>query len=109
VPVWIFTGEKSPIIHYPRDMFVALKAAGGHPKLTLLNGAATACWAEVYESQAMWDWLFSQRRRPRLTATQPATQPGAQPGTRPTTADPPKPVIIYSDKGETKEYRPGEK
>ena len=109
VPVWIFTGEKSPIIHYPRDMFLALKAAGGKPKLTVLNGAPTACWAEVYESQAMWDWLFSQRRQPRLPATQPATQPSTQPGTRPATADPPKPVIIYSDKEGTKEYRPGEK
>jgi poly(3-hydroxybutyrate) depolymerase len=110
VPVWIFTGEKSPIIHYPRDMFLALKAAGGHPKLTLLNGAATACWAEVYESQSVWDWLFNQRRQPRITTTQPGTQPATQPGTRPATApEPPKPVIIYRDKGETKEYRPGEK
>ena len=93
-------------------MFLALKAAGGHPKLTVLNGAATACWAEVYESQSVWDWLFSQRRQPRLprlTATQPATQPGAPPVIQPTTEDPPKPVIIYGDKGETKEYRPGEK
>jgi poly(3-hydroxybutyrate) depolymerase len=113
VPVWIYTGEKSPIIHYPRDMFVALKAASGHPKLTVLNGAATACWAEVYESQSVWDWLFSQRRQPRLPTTQPAPQPGGQagtqPGTRPAAPEPPKPVIIYGENGQTKEYRPGEK
>ncbi len=109
VPVWIFTGEKSPILHYPQDMFVALKAAGGHPKLTLLTGAATACWAEVYESQSLWDWLFSQRRQRRLPTTQPTTQPGTQPGTQPAAPEPPKPVIIYGENGEIKEYRPGEK
>ncbi len=103
VPIWVFAGEKSPILHYPRDMFKALKAAGGSPKFTVLEGAATKCWAQVYDSQAAWDWLFSQRRRPRIPAS---TQPGTQPATGPAR---PKPVIIYRDKDGTKEYRPGEK
>ena len=103
IPVWIFAGEKSPILHYPVDMFKALKAAGGHPKLTILNGAPTACWQEVYDSQAVWDWLFAQRRQPKLPTTMPSTMPGA---TQPAT---PKPKIIYSENGETKEYRPGER
>jgi len=96
VPVWIFAGEKSPIIHYPRDMFVALKAAGGKPRFTVLTGAPTACWAEVYESQSVWDWLFSQHRQPRLTTTQPAVRGTSPQATQPATMpDRPKPVIIY--------------
>jgi len=97
VPIWVFAGEKSPILHYPRDMVKALKAAGSGVKFTVLKGAPTKCWAQVYESQATWDWLFSQRRQPRVP---PATQPGAPAR--------PKPVIIYRDREGTKEYRPGD-
>ncbi len=103
VPVWVFAGEKSPILRYPRAMANALKAAGGSVTFTILAGAPTKCWPQVYDSQAAWDWLFSQRRQPRIAAT---TQPGTQPTTGPA---PPKPGIIYTDKdGTVKEYRPGE-
>jgi len=108
VPLWMYAGEKSPILHYSQEMFFALKAAGGHPKLTVFDKSPTACWAQVYDSQAVWDWLFSQRRQPPLpppAATQPATEPATGPATAPASPKE-KPKIIYRINGEEKEYVP---
>lgn len=105
VPLWMFGGEKSPIFHYSMTMFRALKAARGTPKLTMLDDAPTMCWKQVYEADAVWDWLFSRRRQPPLPplTTQPATGPATGPAT-PETKD--KPKIIYTEGGVRKEFTP---
>ncbi|MGB2823029.1 MAG: prolyl oligopeptidase family serine peptidase [Phycisphaerae bacterium] len=85
VPVWVFCGQKSSILHYSQNMVLALKKVGGRCTFTVLEGAGHRCWYQVYDAQATWDWLFAQRRiwpRPILT-TWPATLPATQPTTRP--------------------------
>ena len=82
VPIWVFAGEKSPILHYSQEMVAALKAVGGTPKFTVVKGAPTACWPQVYDGEAMWTWLFYQRR---VIRRPPTTQPATQPTTQPTT------------------------
>jgi len=85
VPVWVFCGQKSSILHHSQNMILALKKYGGKPSFTVFKELGHRCWRQAYESQALWDWLFAQRRvwpRPILT-TQPATQPTSQPSTRP--------------------------
>ena len=106
VPLWMFGGERSPILHYSKEIFFAIKAAGGRPKLTIFDKAPTTCWKRVYESQAVWDWLFDQRRRPPLP--QPTTQPTSGATTNPAATRPKEtPKIIYRENGVTKEYVPG--
>ena len=84
VPVWLFAGRESPILHYSREMVDAITAAGGRPTFTVLPDMGTNCWAKVYEAPATWDWLFSQRRVPRAWATsRPASQPASRPASRP--------------------------
>lgn len=84
VPVWVFVGEKSPILRYSRDMVDALKRLGGTPNYTVVKGAGHECWQEVYDAPAIWDWLFAQRRVIRRfdLTTQPATLPASAPATR---------------------------
>ncbi len=89
IPVWIFGGQKSPILRYPKAMAKAISEAGGQPLLTILEDAPTACQAKVYDHKAVWDWLFSKRRVLRIP---PATQPTTFPTTRPKPTT--RPVII---------------
>ncbi len=85
VPVWVYCGEKSSILHYSQNMVLAMRKFGGSPSFTVIKDAGHRCWQQVYDSQAVWDWLFAQRRiwpRPVLT-TLPATLPATRPATRP--------------------------
>jgi len=81
VPVWVYCGEKSPILHYSQNMVLAMRKFGGSPNFTVIQDTGHRCWRQVYDSQAVWDWLFAQRRiwpRPvptTLPATLPATRP----------------------------------
>jgi len=85
VPLWVFVGGKSPILHYSRDVVDALQRVGGAPSYTVLQDAGHNCWRQVYDAPAVWDWLFAKRRVIRLfgLTTQPATGPATQPATRP--------------------------
>ena len=85
VPVWVFCGAKSPILHYSQNMVLGIKKVMGKVNFTVIPDAAHQCWSQVYDSQATWDWLFAQRRvwpRPVLT-TWPTTVPATLPATRP--------------------------
>ena len=85
VPVWVYCGEKSPILHYSQNMVLGIKQVMGKVSFTVIKEAGHQCWPQVYDSQAMWDWLFAQRRVwPRVVATTwPATLPATLPSTRP--------------------------
>jgi predicted peptidase len=69
VPIWDFHGSKDPRVPVSgsRDMFKAIKAAGGHPLYTEFAGAGHGVWGRVYGSDpgavpGFLPWLFSQRK-----------------------------------------------
>ncbi len=71
LPIWVFQGAADPIVPVSasQDMVAAIKAAGGHPKLTLFPGLGhnDTTWATVYDVTApsstnLFQWLFAQHR-----------------------------------------------
>jgi predicted peptidase len=85
VPIWLFGGETSKILHYSQEMYDALRKAHGKPNLTIVKGTKTNCWPQAYDSTATWDWLFAQRRVLKIPTTQATTQPTSGPAGGPTT------------------------
>ena len=92
-PMWLFAGEKSGIRHYSETMVAALKKFGGAPKYTMVPDAPTTCWPAVYDGDAVWDWLFAQRKVPKpvLPTSLPTTLPTTLPSLLLPPAPPPKP------------------
>ncbi len=76
VPLWAFHGERDyfvPVsgkvrdgleVYGTQDMIAALRAVGGTPRFTLMEGYGhlIPCW--VYSRRDVIDWLFAQRRAP---------------------------------------------
>jgi predicted peptidase len=44
-------------------MIAAIKAAGGTPVYSELEGIGHDSWTPAYRNPAVLDWLFAQRRR----------------------------------------------
>jgi hexosaminidase len=67
VPVWAWHGAVDPVVPASRSraMVDSLRAAGGAPRYTELEGVAHASWHRAYEIDALWPWLFSQSRTHR--------------------------------------------
>lgn len=66
IPVWIFHGEKDAVVEpaFSKRMNDVLTKLGAQPKLTLYPDAGHDAWTATYDNQAMWDWLFQQKRAP---------------------------------------------
>jgi pimeloyl-ACP methyl ester carboxylesterase len=64
VPVWAFQGGKDPYVppDLPETMIAAVRQAGGHAHLTLYPDAGHDCWDAAYSTDALWTWLFAQKR-----------------------------------------------
>jgi acetyl esterase/lipase len=64
IPTWAFQGEKDEIIPTSEtiNMVNAVRQAGGHPHLTLLSGRGHDVWGQVYATDALYTWLFAQKR-----------------------------------------------
>jgi acetyl esterase/lipase len=64
VPVWGFNGAKDETVPpaLMEEMVKAVRAAGGHAHLTLIPGAGHDCWTQAYSTDALWNWLFAQKR-----------------------------------------------
>ena len=64
VPVWVFHGASDNVVpvRRSRDMVTALRAAGGNPKYTEYPGVEHNSWTRTYQTEALWSWLFEQRR-----------------------------------------------
>jgi len=64
VPVWIFHGAKDDAVSPADDRktFAAFKAAGAEVRYTEFPDAGHNSWDATYRHDAMWDWLFAQRR-----------------------------------------------
>lgn len=65
LPIWIFHGEADNVV--PTDethqMLKHLKAAGhDEAKVTIYPGVGHNSWSATYGDEAMWTWLFEQRR-----------------------------------------------
>jgi len=64
IPIWIFHGDKDALVSvdYSRDMFEALKKAGGNPRYTEYEGLGHNSWDKAYATDELWAWLFAQRK-----------------------------------------------
>ncbi len=65
IPIWIFHGDKDRLVSvdYSRDMFEALKKAGGNPRYTEYEGVGHNSWDKAYATDELWAWLFAQRKK----------------------------------------------
>jgi predicted peptidase len=63
IPVWIFHGKLDPVVkaERSRNMFAALKKAGGKPKYTEYPKVKHNAWSYSY-SPKLFEWLFSQKK-----------------------------------------------
>jgi predicted peptidase len=65
LPIWAWHGDKDGVIKASRsrDMIDAIKAAGGAPKYTEIKGRGHNAWTDVWNSDELWNWLYSQKRK----------------------------------------------
>jgi predicted peptidase len=79
VAIWDFHGSNDPTVPVSgsRDMYAAIKAAGGHSRYTELKGAPHQIWPFVYyyylpgvkyhwHVTGLYSWLFAQHKEPAL-------------------------------------------
>ena len=66
VPIWCFHGDKDGAVptNRSRDMFAAIKAAGGNVQYREYPGVGHNCWSRTYGDDAVLKWFFAQRRNP---------------------------------------------
>ena len=64
LPIWAWHGAKDTVIKPIRssDMIDAIRKAGGSPKYSEIKGRGHNSWIDVWNSNNLWDWLFSQSR-----------------------------------------------
>jgi predicted peptidase len=64
IPVWIFHGARDEVVSPADDRktFAAFKAAGADVQYTEFPEAGHNSWDATYQLDAMWQWLFAQRR-----------------------------------------------
>ena len=64
IPTWIFHGAKDDVVppDDDRKTFAALKAAGADVQYTEFPEANHNSWDATYQHDAMWTWLFAQRK-----------------------------------------------
>lgn len=66
LPMWVFHGEADnvvPVDESQRMVKVMNAAEGQHAKLTTYPGVGHNSWDKAYSDEAMWDWLFEQKRK----------------------------------------------
>ncbi len=63
IPIWALHGAVDDVVPVDQTTGVveAIRAAGGNPKLTVYPEVGHGILSQVYESEAMWHWLFEQR------------------------------------------------
>jgi dienelactone hydrolase len=63
LPVWAFVGDTDgPFTVGTRQMAAALKAVGGHIRLTIFPGFRHGIWDNVYPLPDLYTWLLAHRR-----------------------------------------------
>jgi predicted peptidase len=63
-PMRIFHGDedKAVKVQYSRDMFAAIKTAGGDIEYKEYPGVGHNSWLNAYWEPTMWKWMFAQKR-----------------------------------------------
>ena len=76
LPVWAFHGALDPTVPPAgsRDMFNAIRQAGGDPRLTIYPNGGHDVWTATYANDQLYAWLFAQNR------TRPPARATARPG-----------------------------
>ena len=61
-PIWAFHAADDPTVSvaYTREMVNAVRDAGGHPLYTEYATGGHGIWSTVYNTQSMYNWMFSQ-------------------------------------------------
>jgi predicted peptidase len=65
VPVWAWHGAADDVVPVARSrvMIEAIRAAGGEPRYTELEGVGHDCWTQAYtDPQGVVPWMFAQRK-----------------------------------------------
>jgi predicted esterase len=64
LPLWAFHGEADETVPVANtvDMVTAIRKAGGHPHMTLYPGVGHNSWDKAYATDALYAWLFAQKR-----------------------------------------------
>jgi predicted peptidase len=63
LPIWDFhgSGDDQVPISGSTDMIQAIRAAGGHPKFTLIPSKTHDIWMQAYDYPDFLPWLYAQR------------------------------------------------
>jgi len=66
LPIWAFHGEADQVVPVELSKMAVtwMKKVGGNLRFTSYPGVGHDSWTQTYENQAMWDWLFAQRKAP---------------------------------------------
>ncbi|HXY33584.1 MAG TPA: dienelactone hydrolase family protein [Planctomycetaceae bacterium] len=83
VPIWAFAGANDQVVP-ARDtekMVAAVRAAGGHPWLTVVPDAGHDVWKNAYNDSALYVWLMNPKQAPTgaTAGTSPASTAGEAP------------------------------
>jgi predicted peptidase len=64
LPIWCFHGTDDTVVlpGRSRSMIAAVKAAGGSPRYSELEGVGHDSWTPAYRDPVVLDWLFAQRK-----------------------------------------------
>jgi predicted peptidase len=65
IPIWVFHGEKDTVVHTVRSKSIveALKKQGSQVKYTEFPRVAHNSWTPALQSEELFPWLFSQKRK----------------------------------------------
>ena len=64
IPIWAFHGILDDVVSPDESvkMVSSINRCGGAAKLTLLPHAEHDAWTEAFENNALWQWLFAQKK-----------------------------------------------
>ena len=65
IPCWCWHGGADGVVkpELSREVIAALKAAGGKPRYTELEGVGHESWDAAYASEDLYRWLFKQKKQ----------------------------------------------
>lgn len=65
IPIWSWHGDQDQVINVirSRDMDNAIRKSGGSPKYTEVQGRGHDVWLDVWDSDNLWEWLYSQSKK----------------------------------------------